>query len=71
MDPFDEYDQTTQVTETSDEQNTNNQEEDLFGSEYTNNTTAAAVTNPFNNELQEDVSWDIDNVRKNKRIFLY
>jgi len=62
MDGFDEFNQTTQETETLDEQNTNHQEVDLFGSEYTDNTTTVASINPFSNEQQhqQDLSWDID-----------
>jgi hypothetical protein len=64
MDDFDAFNQNNQVTETLDEQNTNQQEEDLFGSEYTNNTTTVTSTNPFSNEQQQNLSWDITDVRK-------
>jgi len=56
MDGFDEFNQ----KETLDQQNTNNPEEDLFGSEYTDNTTVAQSTNIFSTQ-QQDFSWDLDN----------
>lgn len=74
MDTFDEFNQTTQITENVDEQDLKNQQEDLFGSEFTTNTeVASASTNPFNNVQQQPQqqysdSWVIDDV-KQKEIF--
>jgi hypothetical protein len=65
MDSFDEFDQTTRVTETTDEETTNIQNEDLFGSEFTDNTTVATSTNPFSNvQQQPDLSWALDDVKE-------
>jgi len=71
MDTFDEFNQTTENTETVDEQDSNKQGEDLFGSDFTTNTTVASSGNPFSNVQQEhsDNSWVIDDV-KQKEIFL-
>jgi len=57
-DEFDVFNR-TKVTDTSDEENINTPEENLFESEYNDNTTVIASTNLLSNQQQQsDHSWN-------------
>jgi hypothetical protein len=59
MDDFDQFNQPAQPT-----QNTNTQEDDLFGSGNITNTTDETSFNTFSNDQQVDPSWNVENVMK-------
>jgi hypothetical protein len=64
MDDFDQFNQPAQPT-----QNTNTQEDDLFGSGSITSTTDETSFNTFSNDQQVDPSWNVENVMK-KRLFV-
>jgi hypothetical protein len=73
MDEFDMFNTNTQEVQAPVPQNTNIQEDDLFGGGMTDDIISSVPTNTITNDEQEDSSWVLDNVRKitcrDKQIF--
>jgi hypothetical protein len=73
MDEFDMFNTNTQEVQAPVPQNTNIQEDYLFGGGMTDDIISSVPTNTITNDEQEDSSWVLDNVRKitcrDKQIF--